>query len=194
MSKFKSIRIYRRTFLVFSILLGIFSPLFFLHKFPDFNPLVEPISTFGVKESTFLFWKFVIIVLSIAIVLNALKAINFHFKLRRVRLFLKSILGFSSISLMLVAFISMNFNETLHHLSAFLFFMTYNFFVFIFGFIRMYRDLRKGFLSVIIGSMMLLSTILLIPYESYGVFEIVYVSLVLIWNIIIFTKRVIKIG
>ena len=191
---YKTIRFYRRVFIVFAILLGIFSPLFFLYKFPDFNPLTDPISTFGIKESTYIFWNFVILVLSIAMVLNALKAIIYHFKLRKTRLFLKSILGVSSCSLMLVALISMELNEQIHHLVAFIFFVGYNFFVFIFGLIRMYRSLRNGFFSVIMGSMMLLSTLLVLPFPSYGVFEIIYVFLVMVWNIVIFVKRVKKIG
>ncbi len=191
---YRKVRLIRRIFLTFSILLGVFSPIYFWFKFPDFNPLIEPISTFGVKESTYQFWSFVLIVLAVAMVLNALKAIKFHFRLRKIRLFLKSVVGISSIALLLVALVSMEYNETVHHLAAIVYFMLYNFFVFVFGLIRMYRDLRKGFFSVIMGCLMLLSTLLIIPFESYGVFEIVYVFLVLFWNGIIFIKRVKRIG
>ena len=190
----KGIRTLRRIFLALSILLGVFSPLFFLYKFPDFNPVIEPISTFGIKESTYLFWDFTIIVLAVAIFLNSKQAIKHHFRKKNVRLFLNLLVIVSSIALSFVAIISMKMNEPLHQAAAFTYFLVYNFYVFIFGLLRMYKDLRKGFFSVIMGCLMLLSTLLIIPFESYGVFEIFYVALVLFWNIVIFIKRIRRIG
>ena len=54
------------------------------------------------------------------------------------------------------------------------------------------KYLRKGLLSIFVGALMLLSSLLLIPFPSYGVFEIVYVFLIIFWNASLFYKRIIK--
>jgi succinate-acetate transporter protein len=48
---------------------------------------------------------------------------------------------------------------------------------------RSLKYLRKGMFSVFISLSMLFSLLLLLPFKSYGIFEIVYFTLILIWNI-----------
>lgn len=43
--------------------------------------------------------------------------------------------------------------------------------------------------SAFIGLSMLFSLLLLLPFKSYGVFEIVYFALILIWNIYFLYNR-----
>ena len=43
--------------------------------------------------------------------------------------------------------------------------------------------------SVSIGSLMLLSSLLLIPFPSYGVAEVAYIFLVFFWNIIMWLQQ-----
>ena len=80
-------------------------------------------------------------------------------------------------------------NEGLwHKLPAILFFLSYNFFVFVFGLLRSFSQVRSGFFSVCIGSLMLLSTLLLIPFPKGGVSEILYIQLIAFWNLYMLYK------
>ena len=92
----------------------------------------------------------------------------------------------SSISLFFTATIPMDY-ELFHKIPAFLFFFTYNLFVFSFGLFRSFKHIRAGVLSIFIGLTMTFS--LLLPFKSYGVFEIVYFALILLWNIYFLFKR-----
>ena len=194
MADFKKARFWRRLYLSFSIFLGLFSPLYCWYSFPSFNPFSDPLSKFGIEESTWIMWDVTLIISSIAIFLNSKHAIKYRFKKESTILFLNTLVIISSICLILIAIISIDVNESLHYWLAFMYFAVYNFYVFIFGLIRMYRDIRKGFFSVVMGSLMLLSTLLLIPFEGLGIFEIIYTSLVIFWNLVIFIKRLKRVG
>ncbi len=78
----------------------------------------------------------------------------------------------------------------LHRISAFTFFISYNLFIFCFGMFRSSKYVRKGMFSMFIGSLMLLSSLLLLPFPSYGIFEITYFLLLLYWNGHLFYKRI----
>ena len=179
--KYLQVKFLRRIYIIFSILLGIFTPLFCWYKIPDFNPVNKPLSHFGVIEPTFLLWNTTLVFLAIGIFWNAYTALRFYFKQRKFRYPLKLMLILSSVSLVLTAGISMEY-RFYHQSSAVLFFFSYNMFVFCFGLFRSFKYVRRGFFSIIIGLSMLFSTLLLLPFPSYGVFEVVYFSLILIWN------------
>ena len=185
------VRFWRRVYLLFSMSLGVISPLICWYMIPDFNPIEKPLSYFGVAEITAWYWNLSLIIISFAIYLNAKKSLSIYFnKLKTLRI-LRILLTVSFISLFLTAVVPMN-RVLLHRISATSFFLTYNFFVFFFGISRSLKYLRKGLFSIFIGSLMLLSSLLLIPFPSYGVFEIVYVLLIVFWNASLFYKRVIK--
>ena len=148
----------------------------------------KPLSDFGIQEPTWLFWNSTLVFLAIGIFLNAYTALRFYFKKRRFRYPLKVLLIISSFSLFFTATIPMDY-EIFHRIPAFLFFFTYNLFVFLFGLFRSFQQVRAGFLSVFIGLAMILSLLLLLPFKSYGVFEIFYFTLILLWNIhFLFTR------
>tara|TARA_B100001741_G_scaffold110795_1_gene91072 strand:+ start:66 stop:605 length:540 start_codon:yes stop_codon:yes gene_type:complete len=171
--------------------LGVISPLICWYMIPDFNPIEKPLSYFGVAEITAWYWNLSLIIISFAIYLNAKKSLHIYFnKLKNLRI-LRILLTVSFVSLFLTAVVPMN-RVLLHRISASGFFLTYNFFVFFFGISRSLKYLRKGLFSIFIGSLMLLSSLLLIPFPSYGVFEIVYILLIVVWNASLFYKRVIK--
>ena len=185
------VRFWRRVYLLFSMSLGVLSPLICWYMIPDFNPIEKPLSYFGVAEITAWYWNLSLIILSFAIYLNAKKSLPIYFnKIKTLRI-LRLLIGVSFISLFLTAVVPMN-RVLLHRISATGFFLTYNFFVFFFGISRSLKYLRKGLFSIFIGSLMLLSSLLLIPFPSYGVFEIIYVLLIIFWNASLFYKRVIK--
>jgi len=186
--KYFQVKFIRRIYIIFSILLGIFTPLFCWYKIPDFNPINKPLSHFGVLEPTFLLWNTTLVFLAFGIFWNAYTSLRFYFKKRRLRYSLKLMLISSSVSLVLTASISMDY-EFYHQISAVLFFFSYNMFVFCFGLFRSLKYIRRGMFSLFIGVAMLFSTLLLLPFPSYGVFEVVYFALILIWNIyFLFTR------
>ena len=186
---YSKVKLLRRVFLIFSILLGILVPLYCWYKYPDFNPVHQPLSHFGVIEPTWLLWNSTLVFLSIGIFLNAYTSLRYYFKKRRLRYPLKMLLISSSVSLFLIGTIPMDF-EIYHKIPAFLFFFTYNLFVFLFGLFRSLKYLRRGMFSIFIGLSMLASLLLLLPFPSYGVFEIVYFSFILIWNIYFLFTRI----
>ena len=185
------VRFWRRVYLLFSMSLGVISPLICWYMIPDFNPIEKPLSYFGVAEITAWYWNLSLIIISFAIYLNAKKSLSIYFNKLKTLKVLKVLLLVSFISLFLTAVVPMN-RELLHRISASGFFLTYNFFVFFFGISRSLKYLRKGLFSIFIGSLMLLSSLLLIPFPSYGVFEIVYILLIIFWNASLFYKRIIK--
>jgi hypothetical membrane protein len=178
----KLVKSLRRVYLIFCILLGILAPMYCWYLNPGFNPMEKPLSDFGIQEPTWLLWNSALVFLAIGLFLNAYTSLRYYFKKRRFRYPLKVLLLVSSFSLFFTATIPMNY-EIFHKIPAFLFFFSYNLFVFLFGLFRSLKYLRTGVFSMFIGLSMLCSLLLLLPFESYGIFEIVYFSLILIWNI-----------
>lgn len=187
--KHSKVKLIRRTYLIFCIIIGFLAPIYCWYLRPGFNPMEKPLSDFGIQEPTWLLWNSSLALLAFGIFLNAYTALRYYFKQRRFRYPLKILLFVSSFSLFLTATISMEY-EFFHKIPAFLFFFSYNLFVFLFGLFRSLRHLRKGMFSIFIGLSMLFSLLLLLPFKSYGVFEIVYITLILIWNIYFLYNRI----
>lgn len=182
------VKFLRRIYLIFSVLLGIFSPIYCWYLRPGFNPMEKPLSDFGIQEPTWFLWNSSLVLLSIGIFLNAYTALRYYFKEKKYRYPLKLLLIVSSLSLFFTATIPMDY-ELWHKIPAFLFFFSYNLFVFLFGLFRSLRSLKSGAISIFIGLSMLFSLLLLLPFKSYGVFEIVYLVLILKWNIYFLITR-----
>ena len=182
------IKLLRRIYLIFTIFLGVLAPIYCWYLLPGFNPTESPLSDFGIAEPTWLLWNSTLVLLSIGIFLNAYTSMRYYFKKRRFRYPLKVLLIISSFSLFFTATIPMDF-DLYHKIPAFLFFFSYNLFVFLFGLFRSLKYLRRGVFSIFVGLSMLCSLLLLLPFNSYGVFEIVYFALILTWNIyFLFTR------
>ena len=181
------IRLIRLIYISFCIALGIISPLFCYILLPEFNITEHPLSYFGVVEKTNLFWQISLILISIGLYLNGSKCIDELIRIKNYRIPIRCILFFSCICLLLTSLFTLRYNYW-HHLFAISFFLTYNFFVFIFGLARSLTYVRRGLFSVIVGCLMLLSSLLLIPFPSYGVTEITFISLVVIWNTTLLVK------
>jgi hypothetical protein len=156
---------------------------------PEFNPITKPLSYFGVAELTSWYWNLSLLIIALALFINAKRSLPFYFKDSFGLKFLEGLLTFSFIGLCLTALVSMN-HVIIHRISAYSFFLGYNLFVFSFGFLRSKKYIRKGMFSMIVGSLMLLSSLLLIPFPSYGVFEIVYFLILLFWNGHLLYKRI----
>jgi len=182
------IKLVRRLYLIICIVLGILTPIYCWYLRPGFNPFEKPLSDFGIQEPTWLLWNSTLVFLAIGIFLNAYTALRYYFKQRVILNSLKVLLIISSLSLFFTATIPMNY-EIFHKIPAFIFFFSYNLFIFLFGFFRSLKYLRTGFFSMFIGLLMLCSLLLLLPFKSYGVFEIFYFALILIWNIYFLYNR-----
>ena len=182
------IKLVRRLYLIICIVLGILAPIYCWYLRPGFNPFEKPLSDFGIQEPTWLLWNSTLVFLAIGIFLNAYTALRYYFKQRVILNSLKVLLIISSLSLFFTATIPMNY-EIFHKIPAFIFFFSYNLFIFLFGFFRSLKYLRSGFFSMFIGLLMLCSLLLLLPFKSYGVFEIFYFALILIWNIYFLYNR-----
>ena len=115
------IKLLRRVYLIFSILLGILAPIYCWYLRPGFNPIERPLSDFGISGETWLLWNSTLVFLAIGIFLNAYTALRYYFKKKRFRYPLKVLLLISSLSLFFTATIPMDY-ELFHKIPAFLFF------------------------------------------------------------------------
>ena len=189
----------RKIYISFSILIGILSPLVIYISFVDWNgdgiinnadffdPREKPLSYFGIIDKTSLAWTTLLIIVAFGLLWGGITRVNQFFKDFKQKTILKTIVSFSFICLILTALIPMN-EGLWHKLPAILFFLSYNFFVFIFGLLRSFSQVRSGFFSVCIGSLMLLSSLLLIPFPKGGISEILYIQLIAFWNLFMLYK------
>ena len=178
----------RKIYFFSSIFLGVLAPFICLFFFPEFDPRIHPISYFGILNNTSLIFMISLIIFSITILWNGTTIIRKLIKNKKHKLILRSILLFASCCLFLTGIITMDFG-ILHQIPALFFFLSYNFFIFIFGVFRSFSYVRKGLFSVSVGSIMLLSSLLLIPFPSYGVAEVVYIFFIFFWNIIMWVQK-----
>ena len=114
------VKLLRRVYLIFCILLGILAPLYCWYLNPGFNPMEKPLSDFGIQEPTWLLWNSTLVFLATGIFLNAYTALRYYFKQKKFRYPLKVLLLISSFSLFFTATISMDY-EIFHRIPAFLF-------------------------------------------------------------------------
>ena len=183
----KRIKFIRKIYILFSIFIGILSPLICLYFAQDINLTEKPLSYFALVDSTSLTWFTSLIIISVGILWNGNEIINLLIKNIKHKILLKLILISSSFCLIGTAIVTMEF-ELAHKIFAGSFFLLYNFFVFLFGLLRSLSQVRQGFFSVTTGSLMLLSALLVIPFPSYGIAEIIYIQLCISWNLVLFVK------
>ena len=169
-------------------MIGIISPLILCYFSPDFDPRTDPVSKFGILQNSAPIFMIYLIIFSIALLWNGLTTVRKLIKNKHYRFWLKLILILASINLFLTGIIPMD-KGAWHQIPALCFFLVYNFFIFLFGIARSRSYVRKGFVSVVTGSLMLLSYLLVIPFESYGIAEVVYILLIFFWNIIMWIQQ-----
>ena len=73
------VRSWRRVCFLFSMSLGVLSPVICWYMIPDFNPIEKPLSYFGVAEITAWYWNISLIIISFANYLNAKKSLPIYF-------------------------------------------------------------------------------------------------------------------
>ena len=193
------VKLIRKIYIGLSILVGILSPLVIYISFIDWNgdgiinnadffdPREKPLSYFGIIDKTSTIWTVSLIIIAIGLLWGGFTRVNQFFKDLKQKITLKIIVSFSFLCLIMTALIPMNVGLW-HKVPAILFFLSYNFFVFVFGLLRSFSQVRSGFFSVCVGSLMLLSTLLLIPFPKGGVSEILYIQLIAFWNLYMLYK------
>ena len=185
----KRIKVIRRIYIMFSILLGIGAPILCYWLIPHFNIENDPLSKFGISEHTSSIWLVSLMFISIGLWLNGEYRIEEMIRKKKWRPLLKWLLRVSTFSLLLMALIDMNWYWT-HQILALLFFCGYNIFVFAFGIIRSLTYARRGIFSIIMATLMLFTSLLLLPFPSYGIAEIFYIFFIIMWNTkILFRKK-----
>ena len=181
------LKLIRRIYISGCIAIGVISPIVCYFLLPEFNIKQHPLSYFGIVERTNLFWQISLILISIGLYVNGSRRIDELIKRKKYHLPIKILLFIACSCLFLTAIFTLKYNYW-HHVFAISFFLVYNFFVFIFGLVRSLTYVRRGLFSVLIGCSMLFSSILLLPFPSYGIAEITFTSLVIFWNTTLFVK------
>lgn len=182
-------RFWRKIYLIFSLILGVISPLLCWYMIPEFNPVTKPLSYFGIVEITAWYWNASLILIALAIYINAHRAMLKFFPKVKAKKILHVLLITAVLSLIITALFPMD-KSVIHKLSATIFFLTYNLFIFCFGALKSRKYIRRGMFSMVVGSLMLLSSLLLLPFPSYGVFEIVYFLMAILWNGRLLAQRI----
>ena len=179
-------KIIKRKLVIFTAIIGIITPIICYYLLPSLNILLEPLSKFGVASETKYIWNFFLVTLSIMLhltnndLIDDIKEniVNYQYKLLTV------VNLISSVSLALTGLIDME-TKLLHLGFATIFFLSYTGFIFWWGFLNIKYDLRKAIASMIISILIILSAITSIKYLDfgYGVFEVIFITLIIIWNI-----------
>lgn len=186
--EYKKIKRLRRTYIIISILVGVITPFLCYFLLPEFNIKSDPLSKFGISTQTSKIWFCSLILISLGLWLNGEYRIKELIKREPWKPVLQLILRLSIVCLVLTAVIDMSYHWT-HKIVALLFFCGYNLFVFMFGIVRSLNYLKKGMFSVGMGTLMSLTSLLVIPFPSYGVAEIAFILLISIWNTRILLKN-----
>tara|TARA_B100002019_G_C21265215_1_gene599054 strand:- start:2064 stop:2633 length:570 start_codon:yes stop_codon:yes gene_type:complete len=178
---YKKIKRLRKIYIIISIIIGITAPLLCYFLLPTFNIKSEPLSKFGISTQTSKIWFWSLIIISLGLWLNGEYRIKELIKREPWKPLLKILLRISVLCLILTAVIDMSYHWT-HKIVALIFFCGYNLFVFTFGLVRSLNYLKRGIFSVTMGTLMLLTSLLVIPFPSYGIAEIAFIILISIWN------------
>ena len=181
------IKFIRRLYIIFSIIVGIVAPILCYSLIPHFNIENDPLSKFGISEETAEIWLLSLMFIAVGLWLNGEYRIDDMIKREKWRPLLKWMLRVSTFSLLMMALIDMTWHWT-HKILALLFFCGYNIFVFAFGVIRSLTYVRRGMFSVIMATLMLTTSLLVLPFPSYGIAEIFYILLIVVWNTKVLAK------
>ena len=174
---------FKKHLILFSSILGILIPIacFFLLPLDIFE---EPLSKFGVSEKTKYLWLSFTQIIAILLYINNINVIydiynsisKFQFKI------LKYINIISILSLSLTGIINMNIKYP-HLIFATIFFFFYTAFIFWWGVFNIKYNLKIALFSIIISLLILSSTISIKMGYGYGIFEIIFILSIIIWNI-----------
>lgn len=178
-----AIIIYRKL----SLILGILIPVICFSMIPDISIINDPLSRFGIEDNTKIIWIIFNVLMAFALFSIGYEA-NQDIEDPTKRKLLNYLISFSSMFFALSGIITMEFKVP-HLTLAGLFFFSYTAYIFWYGMFSKYK--RQTLYSMILTGVTFLPVIPTFTMDiSYGSFEVVFISVVIIWNyFLIYSKR-----
>jgi len=164
-----------------SFILGLTIPLIASLLIRDWSVYTGAISDFGTQPATAGFWPVYITVSAVGLWINGTSMIEQKYEGFKSHV-LYYMLNASCTGLFLVAIITDEF-KYVHFIAATVFFLVYMLFIFAYGFWQIKKiSFKEGSFSVSIAILLLLTTLLAIPFTGLAIFEITYLALIIFWN------------
>lgn len=164
-----------------SFILGLVIPLIASFIIEDWSVYTGAISDFGTQPATAGFWPVYIVISAIGLWINGTSLIEQRYEGFKSHV-LYYMLNASCTGLFLVAIITEEYRYA-HGAVAAVFFLVYMLFIFLYGLWQIKKlSFKEGSFSVTIGILLLLTTLLMIPFTGLAMFEITYLALIIFWN------------
>lgn len=162
--------------------MGIFVPILCWFIAP-IDLIEDPLSLFGIDKNTYIIWGLFMQIISFYLFFNSWTFITENKSFNKIQeLTLKTLTTSSCSFLSLTGAINMSF--TWIHISfAALFFLSYAALVFWTGFFSIKNNFLFARTSITISILMVLSSFLLLLFNGLAPFEIVFILLIIVWNL-----------
>tara|TARA_R110001606_G_scaffold119225_1_gene250152 strand:+ start:61 stop:633 length:573 start_codon:yes stop_codon:yes gene_type:complete len=180
---------FRKLQTVFSVLLFFFILMFFL-VVTRFDVKETQISHWGVLENVGWVFNYGIILVSISTFFNVFFYIKNHNRIFHKKT-LHLLFFFVSISLFLVGLFPVDINPSIHNPSAFLYFFSYPFSIFLLSHLNRKNIIYKEWIThLVVSSLMIVLPLIFISlFSGMAIAEMVHTLLVMFWNIRILVKN-----
>jgi hypothetical membrane protein len=182
----EKIRKIKRHWIKTSFVLALIIPFIAGLVIKDWSIYTNALSDFGTHPASAGIWSVYLIIIAIGIWLHGMQKIEESYDGVRAHI-LYYIINIATTSLILTAFITETF-RSLHAFVAGTFFISYMVFIFMYGFWQLKTNLKEGAPSIVAGLLLLLTTLLIIPFQGLAIFEIAYVVIIVAWNHLIQRK------
>lgn len=183
----EKIRAIKRHWIEASFILALVIPFIAGILVKDWSIYTDALSDFGTHPGTAGIWPIYLTILAIGIWLHGTQKIEESYDGIRAHV-LYYIINIASSTLILTAFITEVFTY-MHGIVAGLFFVSYMAFIFMYGFWQLKTNLKEGATSVVAGLLLLLTSLLIIPFQGFAIFELAYMVIIVAWNYIIHRKE-----
>ena len=172
-----------------SILLALVIPIVSSFLIKDWSVYTNALSDFGTRPATAGLWPVYLTLAVFGLWSNGSNVIEQRYTGIRAHV-LSYMLNISCAGLFLTAIITEEFRY-MHGTVAGVFFLVYMLFIFLYGLWQIKRlSFKEGVFSVTIGILLLLTTLLMIPFTGLAMFEIAYIILIALWNWAIAKKSI----
>jgi hypothetical protein len=179
----------KRNLSILTALIGVTIPIFCFYLLPNINILFDPLSRFGIEPQTKFIWLcFMQIIAILLYFINKINIIKISENISPIQnLILNSLNIISSLSLSLTGLITMEIR--LFHLGlATIFFLSYTGFIFWWGYLNIKYNLKIAIFSIISSIFIMSSSFITAFGYGYGMFEIIFITSIILWNIFIRDK------
>ena len=180
------IRNLKKLWIKATLLLAILIPSISILVIDDWSIYTDALSDFGTNPTTAGYWSIYLTITAIGLFLNGTNRIDHYFTGYK-NTVLHYTIGSSCTGLFFTAIITDEYRLP-HAIVAAIFFLAYTLFIFLYGFYQIKIKLKYAWFSIFTSFALILSTILMIPYSGLALFEIVYISIIMIWNYAVLYK------